>query len=228
MKWVISSLFLTVAALFFQPLTVTVVIPCYYKHACCLPELLRAYEAQTRRPDEVVISLSEPGRVAPELIAQFERGPWAFPVKVLLHEEKLSAGANRNRACEDATGAVILFQDADDIPHPQRVEVVCHFFEEDKVDFLVHSFVYSEDPLPQNYDATQVAHTPYEKDTSEKVSYGSIALSRRAARCIHWRSTFGPGEDLDFMHRVFHKFPHGLIVDAALLTYRNELSSFRQ
>ena len=38
---------------------VSVIIPCYYKHAGCLDSLLELYAQQTTLPDEVVVVVSE-------------------------------------------------------------------------------------------------------------------------------------------------------------------------
>ena len=104
--------------------TTSVIIPCFYGHFKHLDELMNALCNQTVLPDEVVISLSEIDKLNPALIKKFENKKYPFPVKLIKHRELLWAGPNRNSACEHAIGDIFICQDADDLPHPQRIEII--------------------------------------------------------------------------------------------------------
>ncbi len=105
-------------------LKTSIIIPCHPRHACHLYDLISLYEEQTVLPDEIVISLSQSNQVSEEIIHNIESTPWAFSVKLLKSDKKLYAGQNRNRACDKAAGDIFICQDADDLPHPQRVEII--------------------------------------------------------------------------------------------------------
>ncbi len=120
------------------------IIPCVAKHFPYIFTLLQHFQEQTSPPEEIVISVSEIGQISEDELLRVEEYPWKFEVKFLKHSGKKSAGQNRNLACEIATGDLIICQDADDIPHPQRVEIVKYIFENYYVDHLLHG-IFMED-----------------------------------------------------------------------------------
>src|SRR5579872_2678074 len=131
-KCIISSLLLLCSVpsicAFTKRVTTTVIIPCSHKHAHLLYDLCKEYEKQTVLPDEIVISMSGCGQIHSEIIPTLERGPWAFPVHLHIFDEMYFADQNRNIGCSHAKGDIFILQDADDIPHPQRVEIIRYCF----------------------------------------------------------------------------------------------------
>ena len=122
---------------FSSPMTTSVIIPCHYMHFYLIQDLLTQFERQTAVPDEVVISLarSHYEKLDQAAIAAICGRSWAFTLKVVLAEDAVSSpGKNRNRACECSSGDLLICQDADDIPHPQRIEIIKHLFEHYRVD----------------------------------------------------------------------------------------------
>jgi glycosyltransferase involved in cell wall biosynthesis len=109
-------------------LTSSVAIPCYYKHFKYLPSLLTSLTQQTCLPDEVVISLSQVEQLTNEEIDLLEVGPWPFQVKIIRRVGVFMEGSNRTTAAKHCSSDVVLCVDADDIPHPQRVEAVLQLF----------------------------------------------------------------------------------------------------
>lgn len=120
----------------------SVIIPCYHGNARFLYSLLKLYERQTILPDEVVISLSE-AHFVPEAIDKIRNEEWKFPVKVLTSDDQHYAGWNRNNGCSYSQGDILILQDADDIPHPKRVEEIIFFFKQYDLDHCVHFLFFS-------------------------------------------------------------------------------------
>src|SRR5579862_7731339 len=110
-----------------QPMKVSVIVPCHSSHPHFLENLLLQYLKQTSIPHEVVISLSQIDRVDPVEIAKIQNRRWPFILKLITHPDQLCASANRNAACRESSGDLLIMQDADDIPHRQRVEVIKEF-----------------------------------------------------------------------------------------------------
>jgi len=75
-----------------QNLTVSVIIPCHYKHVIHLYDLLKCYEAQTVLPNEVIISISEIDKAPKDLIDKLKAETWIFPVKYIESKEQAYAG----------------------------------------------------------------------------------------------------------------------------------------
>lgn len=233
MKWLLGTA-IGFAVLFLwgpQEQTVSVIIPCHSTHAECLIPLLQNYAEQTVQPEEVIVALSDAEQLPFGWVEALKNREFPFPVQWLVCGKKLSAGANRNRACQIAKGDILLLQDADDIPHPQRVEVVKHFFKKYRVDHLMHFYVNALSPQFSQYQLEEIPHQTiraYQETEPMPVTYGCPAISRKVFRRLRWRTQFEAGEDCLFVQRLYQKFPKSVIIEAPLLLYRNELSSFRQ
>jgi len=129
-----------------EALTGSVIIPCHHKHFGYLYPLLQNLEAQTRKPDDVVISLSGCEHMSKLSIKQFVAQRWSFPVTLLLNKFPCTRGGNRNLAAEHATGDVLICMDADDLSHPQRIEICLGLMEQDSwPDMVLHGTALSLD-----------------------------------------------------------------------------------
>jgi len=57
-----------------------------------------------------------------------ESGPWPFKVEIVRRTGVFMEGSNRTTAALCCSGDIVLCVDADDIPHPQRIEAVLELF----------------------------------------------------------------------------------------------------
>lgn len=212
-------------------ITTSIIIPCAPCHAKYLYELLNLYEIQTIPPDEIVISLSESEKINPDLIQKIQSKSWLFPVNLLLSPNKMYAGQNRNNACLNAQGDILICQDADDIPHPQRTEVIKYLFEKYQLDHLAHGYNLNNDSLSCLYE--NIEKIPF-RLTNQKfniinhpIQNGNIAISRSVFNKIKW-SNKQRKEDIEFNQKVYKNFKNLLVVEAPLYLYRRYLSSLTQ
>ena len=218
---------------FFRKIIKTsIIVPCHPAHAPYLYNLLKCYEKQTVLPTEVVISLSEADRVDNDLIKRLQEKKWAFPVKLILNEQKLYAGENRNKACESAIGDVFICQDADDIPHPQRVEVIRYLFQKYDIDHLMHQFIKItsfQATVKSFNDYNDLDSMPffYRKDLKVKVpdlTNGNVAISRNVFKQIQW-SHRPRAQDVVFCKSVYQQFSNCIVLPRVLIGYRQFLST---
>lgn len=214
----------------------SVVVPCSHKHVRLLPELVEEIGRQTRRPDEIVIALS--GSQTPPLPGH---------VRLLHGRTASTAGHNRNRGSEAATGTVLIYQDADDLPHPQRVEVIAGLFERYEVEHLMHGYMYTRGqtwsvghpdqpsdhrPLPIELpptsveDAAQRSAYRSEPLPATIVSNGEVAVLRSTWRAAPWPEHAGAGEDQEFNQRIFSLARRTATTILPLVVYRHHYSSF--
>jgi len=213
--------------------TISVIIPSYHKHAFQLYSLVRMYENQTRLPDEVVISLSEATFVEATILDQLKNELWAFPVTLIISPKKKYAAENRNIACAHAKGDVFLCQDADDIPHPRRVEVVHYFFSTYTIDHLMHRYRMialkdSTIPFDRYAHLDQIQFTNFRDfdvaKNAGQLTNGNIAIARHVFDAIQW--PIQPrAEDVPFNKGVYKKFRKCIVIRAILYGYRQFLSS---
>ena len=114
-----------------------VAIPCYAGHMSKLSLLLDSIENQTVLPNKVVVSCSS--------TEEFKiNKKYSFPLFVILSLDKKNAAENRNIASAQLLSDMdyITFFDADDIMHPQRIEVLCKVINENQSDIVLHNFYY--------------------------------------------------------------------------------------
>ncbi len=221
-------------------LKTSVIVPCYYGHFKHIEELLHYLEKQTVLPDEVVISLSEINKVPIAQLIQLKSLSFHFPVKIIGHEEKLLAGANRNSACEIAIGDIFICNDADDIPHRQRIEIIKYFFEHYDVDMIIHNLILDPECPPVWYSSTansyfgeynnanipwtllgwydQIYSFPYHHN-------GNIAIRKKVFEKLKWPNDIRVGEDDLFNRQCFDMFRKTAVLDVNLIMYRQQLSS---
>ncbi len=224
-----------------QHMRTSVVVPCCQKHFKHLRGLLQYYTEQTQLPDEVVISLSDVEQINREEIDNLEHLSWPFILKIIKSEGRKSAGDNRNIAVAHCSNEVVLCQDADDIPHPQRVEIVKFVFENYHVDHLMHLYLFDRILGPEARfslyvpeEVELVHYSIYSGDpfnTLNRWGYGvhngNICISKELGLQYKWDTRFWHGEDVDFNVDVYNRPFRTIVVRAPLLFYRYGLSSFK-
>jgi glycosyltransferase involved in cell wall biosynthesis len=211
-------------------LKTSVIIPCAHSHFPLLEGLLSAYEKQTRLPDEVVVSLSEADSVGPISIAALEQKSLGFALKIIPHEKKLVPGASRNAACHASTGDLIICQDADDLPHPQRVEIIASLFENYFLDHLIHQWIPSSKAFeaisPSCVDDLVYAFQHYAKIDIPDIHNGSVSFLRDVFAKVHWKPIEFISEDVIFNQHAYAFCKNKAILKLPLIQYRFELSTF--
>ncbi len=212
------------------PMRVSIPIPCHYSHFIYLDTLLTAFTTQTVLPDEVVISLSEFQKVDPRALAELEGKQWPFSLVIVKHTKAYPPGRNRNEACARATGDLFICQDADDLPHPQRVEIIKYLFEHYKIEHLLHQWQSSGTVFNQ-YDAETLAPLcasvrVYDRIPIQDIHNGSVSMVRAVFEKVHWMATKEIDEDVRFNRTAYALSTYKAVVPASLLIYRPELSTF--
>lgn len=211
--------------------TTSIIVPCYYKHFKLIPELLTFYEKQTVLPDEVIICLTitKLGDITPEMINRVLKTSRPFSVKIV-YDDGEYPGKARNWACECSSGDLLICQDADDIPHPQRTEIIKHVFENYQADFLIHRWLPSGNEFApySNEDTLSLAtyFDEYNNISYDYIHNGNVAVTKEVFKAIKWPGHYN-GEDVEFNRNVFRNFEYKVGLDQYLIIYRNELSSYR-
>ncbi len=205
----------------------SLIIPVHVKHVKLLPNLIREYiYEQTVKVDEIVISISNISEVRakyPKVLRELERTNWPIPVILVKNDHRTSEGDNRNRACQYANGDVFICQDADDIPHKQRVEVIKYFFENYHVDHLVHKYCMDNDTsfmnrrIPDMESVRWFSPSVYAIDNGAN---GVSSLTRRVFESIQWNPEFVHAVDVQFNRTVYDRFENRVVVDEPIYFYR--------
>ncbi len=218
-----------------RSMSVSVIVPCAACHFPLLLNLLEAYSTQSRLPDEVSISLSNCQNIKRSEIDRLEAGPWPFRLKIMRHHGKRTAGENRNWAKMQATGDLLIAQDADDIPHPKRVEIVKYAFDHYDIDHLVHSWAPGTDLEPLSLSVI-----PVYKSTAREIfaglqtehgtiplHNGNICLAAEFAKRVRWDHIHDGQEDVRFNQLCYEKTQKTALIPLGLILYRADYSYFR-
>ena len=118
-----------------------VAIPCFYGHLNKLIELLDSIECQTILPSQVVVSCSS---------TNFEvYKSYSFPLQIITTKENKNTAQNRNMAAIHLHEMdYITFIDADDIMHPQCIEILLRVIDEYNSEIILHNYTDSEPMEP--------------------------------------------------------------------------------
>lgn len=208
----------------------SVIIPCHVNHFQHLPELLIHFKNQSKSPNEIVISVSEVDEHAKSLAQVLLDQSWPFLLKFIVTENKKSAGENRNIAAKHATGDILICQDADDLPHPQRVEIIKYMFDTYQIDHLVHAYIsYYRTFTPYKIDKVRIIKfSTYDEmiENCTKRKYhltnGNVSYTKEVAKNVLFTSHH-VWEDILFNRKVFASYNSATIF-AKLLQYRRNLS----
>jgi glycosyltransferase involved in cell wall biosynthesis len=197
---------------------------------------LERYAEQTCLPNEVSISLSACKELDRHAIRELEQAPWPFSLKMFLHKENKTAGENRNWARMQASGDILICQDADDLPHPQRVEIVKYIFEHFDVEHLIHSWAEGGHFLPYHLSEIPLCRSNrlhiFEGFRQEDGSIiplhnGNICLSREFARRSRWDPLDDGQEDVRFNYRACEISQKTYLTPLGLIHFISGRSYFR-
>lgn len=127
--------------------SISVIIPVYPPHFRYLEGLINNINAQTCRPKEVIIALSE---CTNELNLQiFDKLKMIksseYHLITLPTLDRCTAGVNRNRGAMMATGDYLMFLDADDIYHQQKVEITMNVIGRYQPNLILHNYYRSRE-----------------------------------------------------------------------------------
>lgn len=210
--------------------TTSVIIPCTHSHFFLLDELLEHLNNQEQLPDEVIISLSGISNLNPAFLQELKLKPRKFNLRLLEHSSRKSAGENRNLASDIAQGDILIYQDADDLPHPQRIQMIKSVFEEYAIDHLIHlwqgvepfeQLSISRDELQQIKNKAQLFESTF------RIHNGSLSILKQVYSKIHWDETWSPGEDLTYNERLIKSPAISALLTQPLIGYRPLSAFFR-
>lgn len=188
-----------------------VAIPCYYGHIPHLMYLLDSIESQTHRPDKVVVSCSSTTEL-------FETKNYSFPLEIIITEDYKNAAQNRNIAASKLMDMdYITFIDADDIMHPQRIEILLKVFQETACGIILHNFLINDssfipiehidmriNELAQCYSGC-IRHIDFFKYQSEMIHHSQSSIKKYIFDIVKYpeEKEYYSREDCVFCYRVF-------------------------
>lgn len=179
-------------------------IPIHFRH---IENILNHYYNGTVVPDEIIISISQSHNLDDESKKLIKN---KFPdVKIIEHSDSLQSGPNRQISKTACKGDIIIYQDSDDIPHRQRVEIIKYFFNNYDIMHLNHSYTRNEsndfhisipdikfidsERLYKSYFPNSIlneclkVHGAYGGGFDMGIHGGAIAIKREVLNVVEWK-----------------------------------------
>ncbi len=192
-----------------------VAVPCYYGHVDNLYYLLDSIQNQTIIPDKVIVSTSSTEEF-------HNKKTYSFPLEIIVIKEKKNAAQNRNIAASKLMDMdYITFIDADDIMHPQRIEILLKVFTKYNSDIVLHNYsmqpfsdtnMFDElvdinvrtDTLVQSCSGC-ITHIPGYDDRIDKIHHSQVTVKTDILNAVKFPedTEFNRKEDCVFCYRVF-------------------------
>ena len=116
------------------PSSLGVVIPCHKPYIPFLRDCLDSIEFQTVKPDRVIVvcSSSNPEDIPDEYLQ------YSFECVIRTREGDYNQAQNRNEGIRHIDTDYVTFFDADDVMHPQRIELIRKYMND--TDLILHSY----------------------------------------------------------------------------------------
>lgn len=203
------------------------------------------------------MSLGEAGKIPDAELNRLNRfGDDRFEEFLLLrHDAKMLHGPNRQAASEHVRHDLVMYQDADDLPHPQRISVVEHFFNNFDIMHLNHCCLTMAEPAPDyiwgkepvkayTSDLVFKATFPfgrledcatyqpfYGMCTGFHLTAGMPIVRRDVLKKVEWKRPrnfiLGRSEDYEFNMETMFYFNKTLFINAKLIRYLHYEEIFR-
>jgi glycosyltransferase involved in cell wall biosynthesis len=188
-----------------------IAIPCYYGHIPNLVYLLDSIENQTCKPDKVVVSSSSTKEL-------FETKQYSFPLEIIITEEHKNAAQNRNIAALNLDDMdFITFMDADDIMHPQRIEILLKAFQDTDCDIILHNYFVDNSKFEHIYNINlrvnslvqaywgAIIHKDNKYNYVEHIHHSQVSIKRNIFDIIQFPegTEFNRREDSAFCYMIF-------------------------
>ena len=197
-----------------------VAVPCYIGHVKHLLSLLDSLENQTVLPDKVVVSSSSTDS---ERVIELHN-KYSFPIAVITCVDKKNAAENRNIAAAHLLDMdYITFFDADDIMHPQRIELLHKVINENQSSVILHNFYYDTElskpedlPRIENIEVRNnmlmpawsgcVTHFHGFNDSIDRIHHGQVTIKKELFYVVKFpiEDEFLSREDAVFCNRLLH------------------------
>lgn len=231
-------------------MNISLVIPSTQNHFQYLDCVLKNYKNGTELPNEVIVSLSNAHLVPTDKIDELEKKYQnQFDVfKILRHNRTIQEGPNRGEGSKASTCDYITYHDSDDIPHPQRIEIIKHFFKNYDILHLNHSYTYEQgfntlkiDEI-KHVDSEKIYRTHfgdsfddekqrpiYHYNNLENKSYGNnqgfhvcggpTTIHKSVLDTVKWNDERILSYDYDFCMDTLFYLKKSMIIDAPLIWY---------
>lgn len=225
-------------------------IPCVDKHIPLFENLLNTIQYYTRKPDEIICSIS-PKFLKLNLSEEKKRLENKYNdlnLTILVRDTKTNCAENLNNCFDHVLGDIILINGADDIIHPQKCEIMEKLFTEySDTKMILHNLYYGNTRdynlkifknvvlenirLYRNINSIEngkgCSNSEYEEATNKKFGHnyscGGATVHRDCIKKIKFEN-IPYAEDAIFIANVNYFFKKTIYIDVKLMSYCPSMS----
>ena len=221
--------------------SVDIIVPCVPKHVRHLHALVTSARANTRRPDTIIVALSQTDADECKRVGvALRRLACPIPVVMSCVPTKAYAAENRNRGAAVSDADVLMFMDADDAMFPNAIAATLEVMHAHRADAVYHGFsrdpAYSESPAearaptvdPASFAMIEKADRSEIHLTRLPMHHGHVAVRRHAYLDVggqneaeRWRRP----QDAKFMRDVCRAGHRVAFTPRKLTLYNEHLSA---
>jgi glycosyltransferase involved in cell wall biosynthesis len=224
--------------------TVSLIIPCIDAHFQYLSNLMDQIISGVVIPHEIVIVVNNHELIEHQDIVNIQRtyDSKLKSLKIIGISNRITPGRARQIGVDNSTGSIIIFQDADDFIHPQRIQIIMHMFKKYDIVHLNHGCIkilrarkdcpfyklddikYHGPDFTYNHMIKHSREPYYLRKIPFKIVCGVPAVRRHVFDEVKWLDQNGC-EDSMFCRKVCETFKKSAIIDTPLITYNYYRSS---
>ena len=198
----------------FQNKQIVVIVPCIPKHLKHLKGLFNSINKQTKKPDKVIISLSETNSPNCKKYENEYRNFLDNDIELKFNciNSKKNSAENRNRAITNYKNIeFISYMDADDEMCPDKIKTITDLMIKHNADVGLHSFddgKYNKCKknnkilLPEQIREIEKNDRAHLNIRDISIHHGHITIRPKVLKKIKQDNNFGYGEDSKFVREI--------------------------
>ena len=182
---------------------ISVIIPCYPPHFNKMPTILSDVQKQTVQPIEIIVAMSQTTDERALILKEAWHKFVDVPLSVVNIQRPQMAGINRNMGATHAKGTHLMFIDADDRIHRQKIEVTEYLIKKYDPNIILHSFFFKKNIKELNFEIDLEKIEPVQNQTLFDRTFGNPPK-----RNNEYERTVGNGRtNVMCPFRIHHGFP---------------------
>ena len=209
---------------------ISIIIPVYPPHFQYLNRCIKNIMSSTVLPNEIIIAASE-------ITYDYEKTLYESLINICKNikliisgiKEQGYSGINRNRGAEVASSDILMFIDADDYTHPQKIEIIQKCFDKyPTCKQILHNGGLDKNSLSIYYDVNSLPIFKYSGDFSKKhivnngmntIIRGHASVHRDVFKKVVYKNVIHR-EDNIFTKKVHLIFNESFFLPLSLMVYQ--------
>ena len=207
----------------------------------CIQNILQS----TLLPNEIIISLNNVQIIGEQLVDNLENKYKKKGVKIIRNYSSLTEGQNRQKGSGYSSCDLILYTDADDLMHPQKIEIIDYFFKKfPNIVHINHEFSYGVNTkvfdlkkinFADNNEVSKICQNlelynnlDWYNLPNKQVHTAHTSIRKKILNSVSWDlDKTGVGQDSIFCRKVCNKFNKSIILFVPLSFYSKQFSTYK-